>query len=52
MVTFPAKERLVWLVLIALIIGFFAIPLVALCVFDCKIFNLQKAASVLLFFFR
>lgn len=46
------KEKLIQYILIALIIGFFAIPLAALCLFDCKIFQLQKIGSLLLFFFR
>ncbi len=46
------KEKLIQYILIALIIGFFVIPLAALCLFDCKIFQLQKIGSLLLFFFR
>jgi len=46
------KEKFILYILAALIIGFFAIPLIALCLFDCKIFPPQKIASALLFFFR
>jgi hypothetical protein len=40
------------LLLIALIFAFFAIPVSMLCLYDCRFIAPQKAASVLLFFFR
>lgn len=52
MIDSPPKDKLIRYILLALIIGFFAIPLVALCLFDRKIFQLQKIGSLLLFFFR
>jgi|GEM_PF-1683702 len=52
MVAYPPKVKLIEYILIALIIGFFVIPMVALCLFDCKIFPPQKITSIFLFFFR
>jgi hypothetical protein len=46
------KERITRYILIALIIGFFAIPLTLVCFFDCKFYAPKKIASILLFFFR
>ncbi len=46
------KERVIRYILIALIIGFFAIPLASLCWMDCKFFPAKRIASILLFFFR
>ena len=46
------KEKITWYVLIALIIGFFLIPILALCYNDSKDFpGPVKFASILLFFF-
>lgn len=39
------KERLIHLILVALIAFFFVIPLVALCVFDYKIFPNNQVPS-------
>ncbi len=39
-------------ILIALIIGFFAMPIAAVCFLDCKVYAAKKMAHVLLFFFR
>jgi hypothetical protein len=52
MFAFPAREKLIRIILLFLILGFFVIPFVALCLFDCKIFPSQKIASLLVFFFR
>ena len=46
------KEKVVLCALMGLVLWFFAIPVVAYCIFDCKVFVPLKAASVLLFFFR
>jgi hypothetical protein len=43
------KERLIQLILIALITVFFVIPLIALCVFDYKVFPKNQ---VILQYFR
>ena len=52
MVTFP-KEKIIRYVLIALIAGFFVIPLFLVCFFECNFEPpAKKIASVLLFFFR
>jgi len=45
-------ERVTRYTLLALIIGFFVIPLVMMCFFDCRFYAPKKAASILLFFFR
>lgn len=52
MVTVSKKDRLILYFLIALIIGFFPVPVITFCFFDCKFYVTQKTASVLLFFFR
>lgn len=46
------KEKMMRYVLLSLIAGFFGIPLMAYCFFDCRIIFPKRAASVLLFFFR
>jgi len=46
------KQRVTKYILIALIMGFFATPLIAFCLFDCKFYASKKIASILLFFFR
>ena len=46
------KEKVILCALMGLVLWFFAIPLVAYCVFECKPFIPKKIASVLLFFFR
>lgn len=46
------KVRIIRYILIALIIGFFAIPVAAVCWLDCKYYGPKKIASFLLFFFR
>jgi len=46
------KSKIIRYVLVALIIGFFAIPLAAVCLFDCKFYPAQRIASILLFFCR
>jgi hypothetical protein len=48
----PLKEKVILCALMGLVLWFFAIPVVAYCIFDCKVFVPLKAASVLLFFFR
>jgi hypothetical protein len=46
------KHRLIKYLLIALILAFFAIPVSMLSLYDCRFIVPQKAASLLLFFFR
>jgi len=46
------KEKMMRYVLLGLIAGFFGVPLVTYCFFDCRIFLPKRAASVLLIFFR
>jgi len=47
------KEKIIRYILIALITGFFVIPLFLVCFFDCDFSPpAKKIASVLLFFFR
>lgn len=46
------KERVIHYLLIALMVGFFVIPLVTLCWLDCKAYASHRIASILLFFFR
>jgi hypothetical protein len=46
------KEKIKRYIPIALIIAFFAIPLIAVCLFDCKVYAAKRIASLLLFFFR
>ena len=46
------RAKFIHYFLIALIIGFFAIPLAGVCVFDCKFNPPQRVASILLIFFR
>jgi hypothetical protein len=46
------KSRLIKYLLIFLILAFFAIPVSMLCFYDCRFIAPQKAASILLFFFR
>jgi len=48
----PLRERITKYILISLIITFFAIPLAALCLFNCKIFKLEKIPSLFLFLFQ
>ena len=48
----PLKKKITLYILIALIIGFFAIPLVTLCLVDCTFNPPKQVASILLFFFR
>ncbi len=53
MIAAPIKVRIIHFVLITLIVGFYAIPLTALCLFDCRFYTVKKIASIfLLFFFR
>ena len=52
MLVASAKVRLVWYLLLALIVGFFSMPVIAFFFFDCKSFVPKKVASLLLFFFR
>jgi len=49
---YSIKNRLIKYLLIALILAFFAIPISMFCLHECRVFAPQKAASVLLFFFR
>ena len=51
MVASPVKEKIIYSILAALFIGFFAVPLVATFCHQCKIPS-KPMASVLLFFFR
>jgi hypothetical protein len=44
------KTRFIHYLLIGLIIGFFVIPLIAYCTFDCKVYPAHKIASILLIF--
>jgi hypothetical protein len=46
------KEKVILYTVMGLILWFFAIPLVAYCIFDPKPYISKKIASVLLFFFR
>lgn len=46
------KEKGILYTLMGLILWFFAIPLVAYCLFDFKPYLSKKVASILLFFFR
>ena len=46
------KTNLIHYLLIGLIIGFFAIPLTAVCLFDCKFNPARELASIFLLFFR
>jgi hypothetical protein len=46
------KEKMIRYVLLGLIAGFFAFPLVTYCFFDFRLIFPKRAASVLLFFFR
>lgn len=53
MIVASAKGRLVRYFLIALIIGFFIIPVLTVCFFDCKVsYTPRKVAHSLLVFFR
>lgn len=45
-------SKLLKYLLIALIFAFFAIPVTALVLYDCRFIASEKAASILLFFFR
>jgi hypothetical protein len=48
-----AKGQLFRYFLIALIIGFFVIPVITVCFFDCKVsYTTNKIAHALLVFFR
>lgn len=51
MTTILPRARLFRYLLLFLIAAFFAIPISALYLFDCKLYP-KKIASVLLFFFR
>jgi hypothetical protein len=46
------KEKVILYTVMGLILWFFAIPLVAYCIFDSKPYFPKKIASVLLIFFR
>ena len=46
------KNRLLCYVIMGLIIGFFMMPLLTVCFFECKYFVARNTASALLFFFR
>jgi len=47
------KRRFIRYFLVALIVGFFIIPVITVCFFDCKVsYSPNKVASALLFFFR
>ncbi len=47
------REKMIHYLLIALILGFFVIPLATFCFFDCNFFFVhKKITSILLFFFR
>ena len=46
------REMITGYLLLALIIGFFVIPLITVCFFDCTFYAPKKVASILLFFFR
>lgn len=52
MIAGSLRERVVWYFLLALIVGFFAIPLSVFCFFDSRLMPAPKFASILLFFFR
>jgi len=52
MVTATIKDRFARYFVIALIIGFFMIPVATFCFFDYNFFVPKEVASVLLFFFR
>jgi len=53
MVVASIKGRFIRYFLLALIIGFFIIPVITVCFFDCKVsYSSNKIASALLFFFR
>ncbi len=53
MVVASIKGQFIRYFLIALIIGFFIIPAITVCFFDCKVsYTPKKVASALLFFFR
>ncbi len=52
MIVAPAKVKLIWYLLVALIVGFFCIPVITFSFFECKFFVPKKIASLLLFFFR
>ncbi len=47
-----SKQKFINYLLIATIICFFIIPLLALCLYECKVFPYQKVVSFFLFFFR
>ena len=49
---YSIKSRLIKYLLLALIFAFFAIPISIFCLYDCRFIAPQKAASILLFFFR
>ena len=49
---YSIKSRMIKYLLIAFILAFFAIPVSMLCLYDCRFIAPQKAASILLFFFR
>ncbi|MBP1719144.1 MAG: hypothetical protein H6Q43_2582 [Deltaproteobacteria bacterium] len=49
---YSIKTQLIKYLLIGLIFAFFAIPLSMLYLYDCRFIAPQKAASILLFFFR
>lgn len=47
-----SKGHVVRYLVIALIIGFFIIPVITFSFFDCQFFVPKRLASALLFFFR
>jgi len=47
-----SKEKLIYYLLITLIISFFVIPVLALCLYECKVFPYQRIVSFFFFFFR
>jgi hypothetical protein len=49
---YSLRSRFIKYLLIVLIFAFFAIPVSMLCLYECRFFAPQKAASILLFFFR
>ncbi len=52
MMACPMRERIVHCILITLLSGFFAIPLIALFLNQPKFLPGKQIASILLFFFR
>ena len=53
MVDASIKGRLIRYFVVALVIGFFIIPAITVCFFDCKVsYTSNRIASALLIFFR